>query len=775
MVSAYQIPPPDSDFIHFDSDFYVAGGGGGREFMDIGIVGAKRSEGDMNLPQMVPFVSSAMEDSNKKVRKPYTITKSRESWTEEEHDRFLEALHLFDRDWKKIEAFVGSKSVIQIRSHAQKYFLKVQKNGKTEHVPPPRPKRKASHPYPQKASKNVSAVSQATGALKSSALLECGHTASPDPVLGLRSPVCSVPLSPWTYNIVPTGTLSHVSKDDIEAVGFTMSQNCSSSVIDSTLRAWKSDKINYQGIGNQSKAVRVMPDFAQVYSYIGSIFDPKASDHLQRLRKMDPVNVETILRLMKNLSINLASSEFEDHILVLVLGVVIGVECRKARILESFEYSAISCRSHSASIEDFGGVGDGVTLNTNAFQQAVNQLSQYGSDGGAQLFVPAGKWLTGSFNLTSHFTLFLHSDAVLLASQDISSWPVVDPLPSYGHGRDAAGGRYISLIFGTNLTDVVITGENATIDGKGELWWQQFHRKKLKYTRPYLIEIMHSDNIQISNLTLVNSPSWNIHPVYSSNIIIQGITILAPITSPNTDGINPDSCTNTRIEDNYIVSGDDCIAVKSGWDEYGISYGMPTKQLIIRRLTCVSPYSAAIALGSEMSGGIEDVRAQDITAIHTESGVRIKTAVGRGGYVKDIYVKGMNLHTMKWVFWMTGNYGSHADNHYDPNALPKITGINYRDVVAENVSMAARLEGISGDPFTGICISNVTIGMALKAKKYPWTCAEVEGISSGVVPSPCNLLPSQGGQTQGICDFPSDTLAIETRELQKCSYSMKYL
>lgn len=100
------------------------------------------------------------------------------------------------------------------------------------------------------------------------------------------------------------------------------------------------------------------------------------------------------------------------------------------------------------------------------------------------------------------------------------------------------------------------------------------------------------------------------------------------------------------------------MAVKSGWDEYGIAYGMPTKQLVIRRLTCISPYSATIALGSEMSGGIQDVRAEDIKAINTESGVRIKTAVGRGGYVKDIYVRGMTMHTMKWAFWMTGNYGS---------------------------------------------------------------------------------------------------------------------
>nr|AFK46031.1 unknown [Medicago truncatula] len=99
--------------------------------------------------------TSGGDASGKKVRKPYTITKSRESWSDEEHDKFLEALQLFDRDWKKIEDFVGSKTVIQIRSHAQKYFLKVQKNGTLAHVPPPRPKRKAIHPYPQKATKNV--------------------------------------------------------------------------------------------------------------------------------------------------------------------------------------------------------------------------------------------------------------------------------------------------------------------------------------------------------------------------------------------------------------------------------------------------------------------------------------------------------------------------------------------------------------------------------------------------------------------------------------------
>lgn len=215
------------------------------------------------------------------------------------------------------------------------------------------------------------------------------------------------------------------------------------------------------------------------------------------------------------------------------------------------------------------------------------------------------------------------------------------------------------------------------------------------------------------------------------------------------------------------------MAVKSGWDEYGIAYGMPTKQLVIRRLTCISPTSAVIALGSEMSGGIEDVRAEDITAIDSESAVRIKTGIGRGGYVKDIYVRGVTMRTMKWVFWMTGNYGSHADDNWDPNAIPIIQNINYRDMVAENVTMAARLEGIPGDVFTGICITNVTIGLTAKPKKLQWNCTDVVGISSGVVPPPCSLLADQGAEKPISCSFPEDRIPIDDVEVQSCSCKIK--
>lgn len=216
----------------------------------------------------------------------------------------------------------------------------------------------------------------------------------------------------------------------------------------------------------------------------------------------------------------------------------------------------------------------------------------------------------------------------------------------------------------------------------------------------------------------------------------------------------PDSSSDVHIEDSFIVSGDDCVAIKSGWDEYGIAFNRSSERIIIQRLTCISPTSAVIAIGSEMSGGVRDVIAEDITAINSESGVRIKTGVGRGGFVKDIFVRRLSLHTMKWVFWMTGNYGQHPDEHYDPNALPEISGINYLDVYAENVTMAARLEGIKGDPFTGICISNVTAEV-IDPKKLQWNCTNIRGKSIHVSPTPCALLPDQGS-TATQCPFPDD-------------------
>uniref|UniRef100_A0A0C9S8Z2 TSA: Wollemia nobilis Ref_Wollemi_Transcript_10040_1121 transcribed RNA sequence n=1 Tax=Wollemia nobilis TaxID=56998 RepID=A0A0C9S8Z2_9CONI len=243
------------------------------------------SGGGTTAASAAAAAAAATDAGLKKIRKPYTITKSRESWTEQEHDKFLEALQLFDRDWKKIEAFVGSKSVIQIRSHAQKYFLKVQKNGSGEHVPPPRPKRKSAQPYPQKASK----------------LGMLGAVFGPPDMP-------SLPASSWLHHRISAGT---VTSGKIGTAGVT-GRNGNSSDDSSTdvwsLRATLPHKLNHE------YRLKDTPDFAEIYNFIGSTFDPDVTGHLEKLKEMTPIDRETIVLLMRNLSINLSSPDFEESV-----------------------------------------------------------------------------------------------------------------------------------------------------------------------------------------------------------------------------------------------------------------------------------------------------------------------------------------------------------------------------------------------------------------------------------------------------------------------------
>eukprot|EP00249_Psilotum_nudum_P006739 c20016_g1_i1 orf=175-1569(+) len=391
-------------------------------------------------------------------------------------------------------------------------------------------------------------------------------------------------------------------------------------------------------------------------------------------------------------------------------------------------------RPHKVVITDFGAVGDGITINTHAFQKAIFYIRSIAAEGGTELYVPAGRWLTGSFNLTSHLTLFLDKDAVILGSEDLRQWPVIDPLPSYGRGRELPGGRHTSLIHGENLTDVIITGANGTVDGRGAVWWQMFRNKTLDYTRGHLVELINSEDIAITNLTFLNSPFWTIHPVYCRNVVIQHVTILAPHNSPNTDGIDPDSSSNVCIEDCFISNGDDVIAVKSGWDEYGIAVGRPSSNIVIRRVVGNTYSSAGIALGSEMSGGISNIYVDEVLVYNARRGVNVKTSPGRGGYIRDIFISNVKMVSVRVGIQFTGYYGEHPDDKYDPEALPVVERIYFENILGENVTTAGQITGISNDPFHDIFMTNIYLNVT---SKLSWNCSHVRGFSKSVSPQAC--------------------------------------
>ncbi|KAK6935510.1 Glycoside hydrolase, family 28 [Dillenia turbinata] len=442
-----------------------------------------------------------------------------------------------------------------------------------------------------------------------------------------------------------------------------------------------------------------------------------------------------------------------------VLGVLLSILATTLFLSLWCQASLITCsntvpmryRNDNISITDFGGVGDGKTLNTKAFSAAIYRIKHLRKRGGTLLYVPPGVFLTESFNLTSHMTLYLAKGAVIRATQDTGNWPLIAPLPSYGRGRELPGGRYMSFIHADGVHDVIITGENGTIDGQGDVWWNMWRQRTLKYTRPNLIEFMHSQNIIISNVIFQDSPFWNIHPVYCSNVVIQYVTILAPADSPNTDGVDPDSSCNVCIEDSYISTGDDLVAVKSGWDEYGIAYGSPSNGITIRRLTGSSPF-AGIAIGSETSGGVENVLAENINLYNMGVGIHVKTNIGRGGLIRNLTFSEVYMENARQGIKIAGDVGDHPDDKYDPNALPTVTGITMTHIWGINVLQPGLIHGIKNSPFTSICLDDVNLHGPTKPGTSPWQCADVRGSSLKVSPSPCSELTST--HAAGTCSVP---------------------
>lgn len=390
------------------------------------------------------------------------------------------------------------------------------------------------------------------------------------------------------------------------------------------------------------------------------------------------------------------------------------------------------------NLSDFGAVGDGVTVNTKAFERAISEIKKRG---GGQLNVQPGYWLTAPFNLTSHMTLFLAENAVILGIDDENYWTLLPPLPSYGYGRERHGPRYGSLIHGQNLKDVVITGHNGTINGQGRSWWEKYRKNLLNYTRGPLLQLMWSRDIHISDVTFRDSPFWTLHPYDCENVVIRNVTILAPLTeAPNTDGIDPDSCVDMVIEDSYISTGDDGVAIKSGWDQYGIAYSRPSSNITIRNLTVRSMVSAGVSIGSEMSGGVSNIIVENLLVWNSKRGIRIKTSAGRGGYIRHVIYRNLTLQNVRVGIVIKTDYNEHPDEGYDPNALPVIEDISFTGIRGQGVRIPARIYGSPEIPVQNITFQDITVGITYKKKRI-FQCSFVQGRVIGkIFPAPCENL-----------------------------------
>ncbi|MEI9974725.1 MAG: glycoside hydrolase family 28 protein, partial [Ignavibacteriota bacterium] len=289
-------------------------------------------------------------------------------------------------------------------------------------------------------------------------------------------------------------------------------------------------------------------------------------------------------------------------------------------------------------VKTFGATGDGQHKETAAIARAIDAAAKAG---GGTVVVPPGRYLTGAVTLKSNVAFEVEAGATLLGSPDPEDYPLHDSV--WGERQE-----YSSLIYADGAEHITLRGR-GTIDGQGQNWWKRMgwpdRRKiapeqrtaaeraelaKLANGRPHMIKLVRCKYVVIEGLHLINSAEWTVHPLLCEFVRIDGITIENPVPSPNTDGINPESCRNVQIMNSRIDVGDDCVTLKSGKDAAGRRVGRPDENITITNCVMLRGHGG-VTIGSEMSGGVRNVVVSNCVFQGTDVGIRVKSQRGRGG------------------------------------------------------------------------------------------------------------------------------------------------
>lgn len=438
---------------------------------------------------------------------------------------------------------------------------------------------------------------------------------------------------------------------------------------------------------------------------------------------------------------------------------------------------------YEVNIVDFGAVGDGKTLNTEAINRAIDAVSQ---KGGGKVIIPRGIWYTGPIVLKSNINIHTESGALIRFSDDKDLYPLVETsfegLETY---------RCQSPISGVNLKNIAITGDGV-IDGNGDAWrpvkkskmtssqWKKLvssggilneekdiwypseqyksgaeassmnvpegmttkeaHEEIKDFLRPVMVSLVKCKNVMLDGPTFQNSPAWNIHPLMCENLIVRNLTVRNPWYSQNGDGLDVESCKNTIVYNNSFDVGDDAICIKSGKNEDGRKRGMPTENLVVKNNVVYHGHGGFV-VGSEMSGGVKNVHVSECTFIGTDVGLRFKSTRGRGGIVENIYISNIDMiniptEAIRFNMYYAGlspvpeaeqeqiNVEElQAQLHPVTEETPQFRNINIRNVVCQGADQAIALQGLPEMNLQNVKIQDVNI-----TAKKGLTCYDADGV-----------------------------------------------
>ncbi len=412
------------------------------------------------------------------------------------------------------------------------------------------------------------------------------------------------------------------------------------------------------------------------------------------------------------------------------------------------------------NILDFGAKSDYEFNNKEAIQTAIDLCNK---NGGGTVLIPNGFYYTGPIQLKSNVNLHLDDNAYVLFTKSKEEYPLI-----FTEYEGIKRIRAISPISAVDCENIAITG-GGVLDGNGELWrgikkfkltekeWARCLKKspyviKTKETeiwcptetyyngvvngepdynlenvleiarenydvyRPVFVSLIRCNKVLIEDVTLQNSPAWNVHPLYCTNFTMKNAKIKNKFSAQNGDGIDLESCQNCEIVGTIFEVGDDGICIKSGKNKEARKYPIPTKNVWIHDCKVYDAHGGFV-VGSEMSRGVSNIVVEDCIFSGTDIGVRFKSAMGRGGVVEDITIRNILMTKIineAAIFTMGYVLVNIEDEHEgdvtkDPEDIPEFKNITLENIICQDCDTALKILGLPELPIHDITLKDVTI------------------------------------------------------------------
>jgi polygalacturonase len=396
-------------------------------------------------------------------------------------------------------------------------------------------------------------------------------------------------------------------------------------------------------------------------------------------------------------------------------------------------------------ITSYGAKTDGKTDATAAFAKAVAACT---AAGGGRVVVPKGTFVTGAINLASNVNLYLSPGSTVKFSTDPKKY-----LPAvYTRWQGIECYNYSAFVHADGATNVAVTG-SGTLDGQGASWkswgsggsdWTKLQDQGNQGVpvaqrvygsghklRPNLIELYRCTNVLVDGITILRPPMWSVHPVLSTNVTVRNVNIDSRGGGGNNDGVDPECCTDVHIVGCTFATGDDCIAVKSGRDADGRRVGVPSSNVVIEDCTFVFSNRGAICVGSEVSGGANNIFARNCTVNPANTSGQlwyllfVKTGNKRGGTIDGIHLRGITANKLtKSALYVTMTYGNSGPG---PTVNPTLRNITADGITVKGAgTYAVEIAGLAASHAQDIAVTNSTFTSVSKGGNH---IANADGVT----------------------------------------------